>query len=392
MAALAAKRTQSDRRVLLLGEEDRDPYEKPPLSKSVLAGLTEPETQLIVKPGMLAAAGVEVAQGAMAVAIDRARRLVHLRNGPPVSYGALVLATGAKARALAALPAGAPNVCYLRTAADALALRTALRGASGRRPVVVVGGGLIGLEAAASIGRASTTVLEAGSSALSRVCSADFAQVVVDRHRSAGVSIRLGVAIASASPSRDGIIVQLDDGTVIEAALLIVGVGGEPNTDLAIAAGLPVDDGILVDEHCRTSDPSIFAAGDVARFRTRWCRTPARLENWRHALDHGEAAGVNAAGGDTAYDCVPSFWSDQYDLRIQAVGWTDGLASPPLRRSVGDDRLIEFHVRDGRVRYAIAVGMGREMGIVRRMIERGTTVTAQVLTDPSVSLQALLGS
>jgi 3-phenylpropionate/trans-cinnamate dioxygenase ferredoxin reductase subunit len=378
--------------VVLLGAEDREPYEKPPLSKAVLAGLAEPEAQPIVKNGMLEAAGIDFVRGAAAVAVDRTQRIVHRKDGPPIPYAALVLATGARARTLAALPFDMPNVHSLRTASDALALRATLKGADGGRPVAIVGAGLIGLEAAASIPRTDKVVLEVGASAMSRVCSAELAQLIVGRHEQAGVRFRFGATIAAATPTGDGIVLHLGDGTKIEAAVAVVGVGGQPDTDLAVAAGLPVDQGILVDEWCRTADPLIFAAGDATQFRSRWHMDRTRLENWRHALDQGEVAGVNAAGGEMAYDAVPSFWSDQYELKIQGVGWPDGLALPPLRRSAGEGRLIEFHVRDGRVRYAVAVGMPREIGIVRRLIERGIAVTPQMLADPSVSLQALLRS
>lgn len=378
--------------MVLLGEEDRDPYEKPPLSKEVLSGAVEPDTKPIVDPAALTAAGVEFLRAASVVAVDRQRRVVRLKTGALLSYDALILATGARARGLASLPLGMPRVHYLRTAADALVLRSSLQ-RHGRRPrVVVVGAGLIGLEAAASAAGPSTIVLEAGPAAMSRVCSPEFAGMVVDRHARGGVQFRFGVTVASARSCENGMVVGLSDGTTIESDVVIVGIGAQANTDLAVAAGLPVADGIVVDDRCRTADPSILAAGDVAQFKTRWCNAPMRLENWRHALDQGQVAGINAAGGDAAYDNVPSFWSDQYDLKIQGVGWTDGLASAPLRRVVNDSSLIEFHVRDGRIRYAIGVGMSREINIVRRLIEREVPVTPQMLSDGSVSLQRLLRS
>ena len=280
----------------------------------------------------------------------------------------LILATGARARMLPALPQATAKVHYLRTAADALLLREALRRSDRPADVVVVGAGLIGLEAAAAAAGSAVTVLEAGSSAMARVCSADLARMIVDRHARAGVRFRFGTTIVAASSSTEGVSLRLSDGDVLEAGLVIVGIGAKPDIDLAAAAGLPVGDGILVDEQCRTADPAIFAAGDVAQFRTRWCADPARLENWRHALDQGHVAGTNAAGGEATYEAVPSFWSDQHDLAIQGAGWSDGLAQPCLRRTLGDNRVIEFHLRDGRVRYAVAIGAAREINITRRLI------------------------
>lgn len=390
-AALAAKRAQPDQRVLLLAEEDRDPYEKPPLSKSVLMGTSEPESKPIVDGPALTAEGVVFIRGAQAVRIDRERREVHLFGQRTVPYDALILATGARARALPALPQDMANVHYLRTAADALLLRGALQRPDRSPGVVVVGAGLIGLEAAAAAGGgAATTVLEAGSSAMARICSADFAQIIVNRHARAGVRFRFGTTIVAASPSKGGVILRLSDGHVLEASLVIVGIGAKPDIDLAVTAGLPVGEGIRVDEHCRTADPAIFAAGDVAQFRTRWCADSTRLENWRHALDQGQVAGTNAAGGEVAYDAVPSFWSDQHDLMIQGAGWSDGLVIPALRRTLGENRAIEFHVRDGRVRYAVGIGASREINVTRRLIERQVVVAPQALTDPAISLQGLL--
>jgi len=390
-AALAAKQTQPARRVFLLTEEDRDPYEKPPLSKSVLMGAAEPESKPIADGAALAAAGVIFIRGARAVGIDRGRREVHLFERPPVVYDTLILATGARVRVLPALPQGMARVHYLRTAADALLLREALRRSDRPVDVVVVGAGLIGLEAAAAAGSA-ITVLEAGSSAMARVCSADLARMIVDRHARAGARFRFGTTIAAASASKEGVSLRLSDSDVLEAGLVIVGIGSKPDIDLAVAAGLPVGDGILVDAQCRTADPAIFAAGDVAQFRTRWCADPTRLENWRHALDQGHVAGTNAAGGEATYEAVPSFWSDQHDLMIQGAGWPDGLALPCLRRTLGENRVIEFHVGEGRVRYAVAIGAAREINITRRLIERQTLVTPQALADPAVSLQGLLKS
>ena len=380
--------------MLLLAEEDCDPYEKPPLSKSVLMGTAEPESKPIVDGAALAAAGVALVRGVRAKAINRERREIDLYGQRSVPYDALILATGARARALPILPQGMANVHYLRTAADAVRLRDALRRLDRSTGIVVVGAGLIGLEAAASVTAAAAdsiaTVLEAGSAAMARVCSTSLAQIVVDRHAEAGIQFRFSTTIVAASSSRGGVLLQLSNGDTLEANVVIVGVGAKPDIDLAAAAGLAFDEGILVNDRCQTTDSSIFAAGDVAQFQTRWCADVARLENWRHALDQGQVAGTNAAGGEAIYEAVPSFWSDQYELMIQGAGWPDGLAIPPLRRTLGERRVIEFHVRDGKVRYAVGIGMSREINLARRLIERQVDVTAQALTDGAVSLQGLL--
>ncbi|MDP2378758.1 NAD(P)/FAD-dependent oxidoreductase [Reyranella sp.] len=389
-AALAAKRVRPEQHVLLFAEEDRDPYEKPPLSKNVLMGTAEPESKPIANGPTLAAAGVVFVRGARATKIDRKRREVHFCERRPVAYDTLVLATGARARTLPALPQSMANVHYLRTAVDALVLRDALRRPDRSRGIVVVGAGLIGLEAAAAAGGSATTVLETGFSAMARVCSADLAQIVIARHAMAGVRFLFRTTIVAASSCNDGLALRLSDGAVLEAGIAIVGIGAKPDIDLAVEAGLPATEGILVDDHCRTADPTIFAAGDVAQFRTRWCADPTRLENWRHALDQGQVAGTNAAGGEATYGSVPSFWSDQYELMIQGAGWPDGLTISPVRRTLGEGRVVEFHMHDGKVRYAVGIGVSREINIIRRLIEKQVDVTAQTLTDPAVSLQGLL--
>lgn len=389
-AAIAAKRTRAELRVVLLGDEDWDPYEKPPLSKAVLLGTEEPGAKPIVSGSTLKATGVEFVRGTAALSIDRSRRVLHLVGRSPVSYDALILATGAKTRTLPILPPTMPNVHYLRSASDALGLRGALRRSAAAGSILVVGAGLIGLEAAAAIAGPTTLVIEAGTTAMARVCSPEFARLIIERHAAAGVRFRFGTTITAASPAHDGIYLQLRDGEVIEAATVIVGVGATPAIALAVDAGLPTADGILVDDHCRSTDPAIYAAGDVAEFSTRWCPQPTRLENWRHALDQGQIAGTNAAGGDEIYDAVPSFWSDQYDLMIQGAGWPDGLASRAVRRVLGADCLLEFHLRDGKVRYATGLGAARDINIARRLIARQITVAARKLADPTITLQTLL--
>jgi NADPH-dependent 2,4-dienoyl-CoA reductase/sulfur reductase-like enzyme len=393
-AALAAKRQGPDHQVVLLSSEDIHPYEKPPLSKAVLLGGHEPAAKPIAELATLVAAGVVLERGAHATAIDRGRRQIELADRAAMPYDAAVLATGAAVRSLPVLPPGMPHVFYLRTAADAIGLRDALQKPAGLPEVVVLGAGLIGLEvaaAAASQGR-RTLVLDAAKLAMARVCSAGLSELVLERHRRAGVQFHFETTIRSASPVEGGIALETSDGRVINAGLVIVGIGIRPDVALAAAAGLAVDEGVLVDAHCRTADPAIYAAGDVAQFRTEWCALPVRLENWRHALQQGQVAGTNAAGGDVAYRTVPSFWSDQYELMLQGVGWPDGLAGSPLRRSLDANQAMEFYLSDGQLRYAVGVGMAREFAAARRLIERRAVIDPAALADAGVPLQSLLAA
>jgi NADPH-dependent 2,4-dienoyl-CoA reductase/sulfur reductase-like enzyme len=386
-AAMTAKKHDPAATVTLLTSEKCEPYEKPPLSKAVLLGKVAPADAPIAGPGGLAAFGVKLEFDAECAAIDRASRTLRLRDGRQKPYDRLVLATGARAREIPALPSGTPNVHYLRSHADAENLKSAL---SPGRTLLVLGGGLIGLEVAASAAElgVSTTVLEIASRILPRVCDAATAALVHDVHRQHGVEIRVDCGPIAAHVRPDGRIeVTTGDGSTFTPDLIVVGVGAAPDDRLAAAAGLLTDDGIVVDEHCRTSDPFIYAAGDAVRFPGP--HGPVRLENWRHAQDQGVVAGRNAAGSSDAYITVPSFWSEQYDLYIQGVGWHPGVGEPVRRGLPGKGALI-FELDDHRIVYAVGVNAQRDVGMARRLIERGIVVDPAVLSDSAQPLAKLL--
>jgi 3-phenylpropionate/trans-cinnamate dioxygenase ferredoxin reductase subunit len=386
-AAIAAKKQNADAAVTLINEEACEPYEKPPLSKAFLLGKMVPDDARIAGPAGVRSHGVALECEACATAIDRASSAVVLRDGRRLPYDALVIATGASARELPELPFGTPGVHYLRTEADAQRLKSQL--APGRQ-LLVIGGGLIGLEVAASAAELGirTRVLEVESRVLARVCDEETGALVHAAHRARGVDIRFGTALAAALPLRDGRVgAQTRDGDELVADLVVVGIGSKPHDRLAVEAGLVVDDGIVVDEHCRTSDPRIFAAGDVVRFPGP--RGLVRLENWRHALDQGSVAGKNAAGAADVYAPVPSFWSEQYDLYVQGVGWqTPG--AERVRRPMPGNAALMFEVHDGRLQYAMGINVQRDLATARRLIERRIPVDARLLADPSQPLAAML--
>ena len=386
-AAIAAKKQDPSANVVLLSEEHCEPYEKPPLSKAVLLGKVQPSDALIAGPGGVGGHGVVLEARARCAGIDRPAREILLSDGRRMAYDALVIATGSLAREIPHLPAGTARVHYLRTEADAHALRTAL---GDSRDLLVVGGGLIGLEVAASAAEMGlrTTVLEVAPRILGRVCDEETAAIVHEAHRAHGVDIRVGTALVSAAPQPDGrVAVVTTGGESLVADLVVVGTGAKPDDRLAAAAGLPIDDGIVVDAQCRTSDPAIFAAGDVVRFPGP--HGPARLENWRHAQDHGTVAGRNAAGGAEAYVAVPSFWSEQYDLYIQGVGWPVS-GTTRVRRPLPGKCALVFELFEGCVAYAMGINAQRDLATVRRLIERRIPVDPVALADPAQPLAALL--
>ena len=386
-AAIAAKRHDPSAAVVLLSEEPGEPYEKPPLSKAVLLGKVLPSDAPIAGPAGLAGHDVVLEARARCLAIDRAGRAIVLQNGRRLHYDTLVIATGSVVREVPHLPAGMPRVHYLRTEADAHALNAALRHS---QALLVVGGGLIGLEVAASAAElgVKTTVLEVAPRILARVCDEETGGIVEAAHRRHGVDLRVECAAVSAAPEPDGqITVLTTSGERLTADLVVVGTGAKPNDRLAAAAGLAIDDGIVVDEQCRTSDPAIFAAGDAVRFPGP--HGPVRLENWRHAQDQGGVAGRNAAGANDIYSAVPSFWSEQYNLYIQGVGWPVP-GSVRVRRPLEGEAALTFDISEGRLVYAMGINAQRDLAAARRLIERHVPVDSAALADSTQPLAAML--
>jgi 3-phenylpropionate/trans-cinnamate dioxygenase ferredoxin reductase subunit len=386
-AAIGAKKQDPDATVTLLTGEHCEPYEKPPLSKAVLFGDVLPADALIAGPGGVGVHDVMLETLAQCLALDRAERTVLLANGRRLHYDALVIATGSTPRQIPQVPIGMPGVHYLRTEADARVLQEHLRHS---RDLLVVGGGLIGLEVAASATRLGVraTVLEVAPRVLARVCDERTGSVVQAAHARRGVDIRVDAALATAEAQADGRIAAVTvAGDRFIADLVVVGTGSKPDDALAAAAGLATDDGIVVDAQCRTSDPAIFAAGDAVRFPGP--DGLVRLENWRHAQDQGAVAGRNAAGAADAYSTVPSFWSEQYDLYIQGIGWPVP-DSTRVYRQLGGDSLLAFEINDGRLSYAMGINAQRDLAVIRRLIERRVPIDPAALADPAQPVAAML--
>lgn len=386
-AAIGAKKHDRHAAVTLLTGEHCEPYEKPPLSKAVLFGGVLPADALIAGPGGVGVHDVMLETLAQCMALDRAERTVLLANGRRLHYDALVIATGSTPRQIPQVPIGMPGVHYLRTEADARVLQEHLRHS---RDLLVVGGGLIGLEVAASATRLGVraTVLEVAPRVLARVCDERTGSVVQAAHARRGVDIRVDAALATAEAQADGRIAAVTvAGDRFIADLVVVGTGSKPDDALAAAAGLATDDGIVVDAQCRTSDPAIFAAGDAVRFPGP--DGLVRLENWRHAQDQGAVAGRNAAGAADAYSTVPSFWSEQYDLYIQGIGWPVP-DSTRVYRQLGGDSLLSFEINDGRLSYAMGINAQRDLAVIRRLIERRVPIDPAALADPAQPLAAML--
>ncbi|MFZ5692196.1 MAG: NAD(P)/FAD-dependent oxidoreductase [Pseudomonadota bacterium] len=391
LAALEAKRVDPAADVTLVSDESCEPYEKPPLSKAVLLGKAKAEDALIAGPAGLAQRGVALRLGTRCTAVDRVSKRIDTTAGP-LPYDALVIATGSRVRELPAFPKGAPHVHYLRTAEDARTLKDEIsRGGH----LLVVGAGLIGLEAAASAAMLGlhVTVVEAAPRLMSRTCDDDSAARIRAEHEKHGVQFELGRSVVRSAAQPDGTVaVEIDDGRTLVARAVLIGVGVSPDDALASAAGLDVNDGILVDAECRTSDPNIFAAGDATRLvNSHDPLGTERLENWRHAQDQGAVAGRNAAGSADRYTPLPSYWSEQYDLYIQGVGRPVQDAQR-VSRTPSEKSSVSFEVNSGIIHHAIGINAQKDMAVIRRLIERRVPVDPAALADPAQPLNAMLKS
>jgi 3-phenylpropionate/trans-cinnamate dioxygenase ferredoxin reductase subunit len=373
--------------VVLAGEEAEPPYERPPLSKEILAG-TMPERGALLHGGAAywAERGVAFRGGMRAVAIDRAGRRVVFANGEALPYGTLVLATGCTARRLPAL-AGAPSFA-LRDLADARALRERLTPGAA---LLCIGGGVIGLEVAATAHALGcrAIVVEAGPRLMGRSAPAVFAEALLAVHRASGVVLHLGRTLAGIGEEGGRLEALLDDGTRIAADVAVEGIGATPSDALARDAGLEVRDGIVTDARGRTSDPAILAVGDVARHPLPRFGITLRQETWRHADNHPRA--VAAALLDPSapvYDDVPGFWSDQLGTRLMIEGICEG--EPVLRGDPASGRFSGFWLQDGVLRGAGTLGDSRAMAVARRLIAAGARPEPALLADPTKDLRAAL--
>jgi 3-phenylpropionate/trans-cinnamate dioxygenase ferredoxin reductase component len=367
--------------VTLLAAEDELPYERPPLSKGYLAGKDEFATAIVHPEEWYAEHDVVLRRGVQVTAIDRAAHEVELADGERVPYGALVLATGSEPRSLP-IP-GADTALTLRTHADSDRVRATF--GEGKR-LVVVGAGWIGLEVAAAAREAGTdvVVLEAAALPLLGVLGPEMGAVFAQLHRDHGVDLRLGAKIAEITPSG----VRLEDGEELPADAVVLGVGVRPRTELAEAAGLDVDNGVLVDASLHTSDPDIYAVGDIAN-HDHPVLGRIRVEHWATALNQPAAAAAAILGGYAPYERLPYFFSDQYDLGMEYVGHAtrDDTARVVTRGDVEKREFVAFWLDDqDRILAAMNVNVWDVPDEVRPLIVNRTVVDVDKLADPDIAL------
>jgi|SRR5579863_3019106 len=374
--------------ITLIGSEPHPPHERPPLSKEFLAGAIPVEKTYLRPLAFYAENGIAFRPGETAIAIDRKAQRIALRNGESVPYDALLLTTGARARRLSLPGAEHSRVLYLRDIRDSLALRELLQVGS---RIAVIGAGFIGLEAAAVARKrgAAVTVVEMQREPLQRVCPSEIGHFMAELHRRNGVELLTGVALTGVESDGDALVLRTGDGNAIAADVVLAGIGAQPNVEIAQDAGLTVEDGILTDEFGRTSDPQIFAAGDVTRHYNPLLGRKLRLEAWQNAQNQAIAVAKLMAGGEQPYAEVPWFWTDQYDVNLQIAGAPIRWGTLAWRGSTGDKAFTVFGLEDGKPVAAITVNNGRDMRPVRELIARRRTIDPARLMDPKVKLQDL---
>lgn len=390
-------------RVILIGDERDHPYERPPLSKGFLAGKEERDSVFVHEPGWYAQADIELHLGQSVVHLDRETRTVRLGDGTAVRYDKLLLATGAEPRRLDIPGTGLAGVHHLRRLAHSERLRGVLA-SLGRDNghIVIAGAGWIGLEVAAAARGygAEVTVVEPEPTPLHQVVGPELGQLFTDLHSEHGVRFHFGARLTEIT-GQDGMVLaaRTDDGVEHLAHDVLAAIGAAPRTALAEAAGLTLADrahggGIAVDAALRTSDPDIYAAGDVAAARHPLLGSRLRVEHWANALNGGPAAARAMLGQDVSYDRIPYFFSDQYDLGLEYSGW-----APPgtydqvvIRGDVAGKReFIAFWLKDDRVLAGMNVNVWDVTETVQALIRSGAPVDPEALGDPAVELASLLG-
>jgi NADPH-dependent 2,4-dienoyl-CoA reductase/sulfur reductase-like enzyme len=385
--AFGLRQAGFDGTITLIGAEPVRPYDRPPLSKAVLKSVGAEDEIFYRSDAEYAAAGIDLMLGRTVVDASLREQSLKMSTGETLAYDALVIATGSRLREVDSLPRGMDGVFYLRDRSDALALRTALD--TGGR-VAVIGGGVIGLEAAAAAAARSlpVTVVEPAPRIMGRACGAIVASWLAERHHNAGVSIRCGVGLASVQRGDGAYRLALTDGSTVEAEIIIVGVGVVPETSLAEKLGLLVaPEGIVVDGHGRTSEPSVFAAGEVAFHFNARVSTHERQENWFHAAAHGEHVGRSIVEPGADYSELSGFWTDQYEVSLQSTG--RALAGQDvIRGDMSDGRFVVFHLDGDVLVGASGVNSASELRQAKTLIRNGTRVDAAKLADPLIKIGA----
>ena len=377
--------------IAMLGEERELPYERPPLSKDYLAGEKTFEHFLLRPASFWNEKHIDMFLGQRVVTVDAEAHRLTTASADTYEYGSLIWATGGAPRRLSCQGHDLRGVHSVRNRADVDRMIAEL---PATRRVVVIGGGYIGLEAAAvlsTLGK-SVTVLEAQDRVLARVAGEALSRFYEAEHRAHGVDVRLGVAVEHIVGDGDSVTgVALQDGSVLPADMVIVGIGIIPAVEPLVAAGLPQGNGVQVDEFCRTRLPDVFAIGDCAAHVNRYCASdaPIRLESVQNANDQAKVVAKYLVGQAEAYDAVPWFWSDQYDLKLQTIGLSAGYDQTVLRGDPASRSFSVVYLKEGRVLALDCVNLTRDYVQGKALVKAGVKPDLQALGDAQTSLKAL---
>jgi 3-phenylpropionate/trans-cinnamate dioxygenase ferredoxin reductase component len=377
-----------DGRVVLVGTEHERPYERPPLSKDYLRGEVGREKVYVHEESFYAEHDIELRLGRTAVSLDTSSSELEFDDGGRLRYDRLLLTTGAEPRRLSIPGAELDGVLYLRSVQDSDTLRERLdRGGA----VVVVGAGWIGAEVAASARQRGleVTVLDPASVPLERVMGIEVGAIYRDVHADQGVQMLMGTGVEAFEG--DGAVerVRTSDGRELECDFAVVGVGVEPRTGLAAQADIAVDNGILVDEHLQTSAPGVFAAGDVANVHHPFYGERIRVEHWANALNQGPVAARNMLGQDSAYERLPYFFSDQYDVGMEYTGFARNWERVVFRGDPATGEFVAFWLVEDRVVAGMNVNVWDVTDPIKRLISQRVALDDRTLSDPDVSLEEL---
>ncbi|MEQ8205452.1 MAG: FAD-dependent oxidoreductase [Woeseia sp.] len=384
-AAASLRQKGHDGRLLILADEPYIPYQRPPLSKAYLSGKEELQHLYVRQPAFYDKQGIEVRTGAHVDEIDTVKKTLRVSR-EQIGYDRLLLCTGARPRRMQTPGSDLAGIHYLRTVADVDRIRSEMAAAN---RVCVVGGGYIGLEVAAVATAAGkqVTVLEAGDRVLQRVASPELSRFYDAMHKSHGVEIRTNCQVSGFTG--DGGVDAVQCGAErIAADLVIIGIGVIPNVELAEQAGLICDNGIVVDERCRTSNDDIYAAGDCTNHPNPQLGRRLRLESVPNAMDQARVAATNMLGGDDIHDSVPWFWSDQYDVKLQMVGFSADGNRQILRGDMAGHKFAIFHLHDDTVVAVDAINEPREFMAGKKLF--GKRVDVERLADLRVETKSLL--
>ena len=382
-------------RIVLVGDELHAPYERPPLSKSVLSG-EQPDDQIGVHPAAFYAdSDIELQLGREVAYLDAENAAAVYADGSVQPYSRCLLATGGRARELPELPAGTPGVHYIRSLDDARGLRTAIAEVES---VLIIGGGFLGLETAATalaLGRA-VTLVETGSQLLPRAVPAMFSAWLATRARQAGLNLMADAQIAGISRTSQGITVTLTDGLVLQAPLVVVAIGLVPETRLARTASLELhasNGGIRIDAQGRTSAAHIYAAGDCASQYQPLFQKELRLESWQSANEQARLSAAAMLDTNTSPQAVPWFWTDQFGCNIQMLGAYDPDLDYALRGSTAHDpapKFVLLGMEGDRLRHALAVNAGGDLRQLRPLLEQDAPIDAASLQNTTLTLRQLV--